>query len=130
MKIQELRKKQGLSQNDLIKISGVPRTSILKYETGENDINKASAITLYKISTVLGCKIEDLLENIETAKDQVLQNMYNTWRRTGEEQIENTSLSFTWDSGSPAAREDFSFFWGLDYELSFDEMYELEKNYA
>jgi DNA-binding Xre family transcriptional regulator len=32
------------------------------YEQRNKDINKASAETLYRISKVLGCTIEDLLE--------------------------------------------------------------------
>jgi DNA-binding Xre family transcriptional regulator len=33
------------------------------YEQKANDIDKAQAKTLYKISRVLGCTIEDLLED-------------------------------------------------------------------
>ena len=33
------------------------------YEQKVNDIDKAQGHTLYKISRVLGCNIEDLLEN-------------------------------------------------------------------
>lgn len=32
------------------------------YEQRNKDINKASAETLYKISKVLGCTMEDLIE--------------------------------------------------------------------
>lgn len=128
-KLQEMRKSRALSQNDLVKVSGVPRTTLLKYESGEKDINKAAAATLLKLATALGCKIEDLLEGIEDAKQPTLQNMYNVWRRTGEEQIANTNLTFTWDAGEKSAREDFSYFWDLDYELSFEEMIELEESH-
>jgi hypothetical protein len=35
---------------------------IQKYEAGFKDINKAQALTLYKLSQALSCTIEDLLE--------------------------------------------------------------------
>ncbi len=57
-----IRKERGLSQNELIKLSGVCKSAVLKYEIGERDINKASGITLLKLATALSCKIEDLLE--------------------------------------------------------------------
>lgn len=37
--------------------------SIQMYEQRRNDINKAQVETLYKLARVLGCNIEDLLEN-------------------------------------------------------------------
>lgn len=61
-KLAELRRVQGLSQNDLVKISGVSRSSLTKYESGEKNINKASGETLFKLAKALNCKIEDLLE--------------------------------------------------------------------
>ena len=46
----------------LAKKSGVGLRSIQLYEQRQKDINKASAESLYKISRVLGCAMEDLLE--------------------------------------------------------------------
>ena len=57
-----IRKEKMLSQAELVKVSGVSKSVILKYESGERDINKASGIILLKIATALSCKIEDLLE--------------------------------------------------------------------
>lgn len=37
--------------------------SIQMYEQRRNDINKAQAETLYKLSRILGCNIEDSLED-------------------------------------------------------------------
>lgn len=62
MKLATIRKEQNLSQSELSIKSGVNYQMIQKYEQGVKDINKASALTLYKISKVLNCKIEDLLE--------------------------------------------------------------------
>lgn len=61
--LKKIRTASGLSQNNLAKISGVDLRSIQMYEQKRNDINKAQVVTLLKLSKVLGCKIEDLLEN-------------------------------------------------------------------
>lgn len=64
-KLYSLREARGLSQRELSKISGVKIRSIQLFEQKVNDIDKAQAHTLYKLSRVLGCAIEDLLENPE-----------------------------------------------------------------
>ena len=50
------------AQAKLAKLSGVTLRSIQMYEQRRKDINKACAETLYSISKVLGCTIEDLIE--------------------------------------------------------------------
>lgn len=57
------RKNSSLSQSQLAKLSGVSLRAIQLYEQRKLDINMANAIKLYKLSKVLNCKIEDLLEN-------------------------------------------------------------------
>ena len=64
-KLRSLREARGLSQRELSKISGVKIRSIQLFEQKVNDIDKAQAHTLYKLSRVLRCAIEDLLENPE-----------------------------------------------------------------
>ena len=59
----EIRQSRGLSQAQLARAANVNIRSIQMYEQGCNDINKAQAITLYRLACVLGCTIEDLLEN-------------------------------------------------------------------
>ena len=61
-KLAILRKEKNLSQSQLAKEADVSCPMIQKYEQGIKDINKASALTLYKISKALDCTIEDLLE--------------------------------------------------------------------
>jgi transcriptional regulator with XRE-family HTH domain len=56
------RSSYGCTQAALAKLSGVSLRSIQMYEQRNKDINKASAESLYRISKVLGCTIEDLLE--------------------------------------------------------------------
>lgn len=60
--LQRIRKEQNLSQNQLVQLSGVSRSLITKYESGERSINKASAITVYKLAKALGCHMEELIE--------------------------------------------------------------------
>ena len=62
-KLKTIRESRGLSQAELAQQSGVKLRSIQMYEQKVNDIDKAQGHTLYKISRVLGCNIEDLLEN-------------------------------------------------------------------
>ena len=64
-KLKKIREARQLSQNELAVMSGVKKRSIQLYEQKVNDIDKAQAHTLYKLSRVLGCTIEDILENPE-----------------------------------------------------------------
>lgn len=61
-RLKKLRESRGLSQAELAKISGVSLRSIQMYEQRVNDIDKAQAQTIYKLSRVIGCSMEDLLE--------------------------------------------------------------------
>lgn len=61
-RLKKMRESRGLSQSELAKISGVSLRSIQMYEQRVNDIDKAQAQTIYKLSRVIGCAMEDLLE--------------------------------------------------------------------
>lgn len=61
-KLKKIREAKGISQSKLAELSGVGLRSIQMYEQQKNDIDKAQAKTLYRLSRVLGCEIEDLLE--------------------------------------------------------------------
>ncbi len=61
-RLKKLREHRGLSQAELAKFSGVSLRSIQMYEQRVNDIDKAQAQTIYKLSRVIGCAMEDLLE--------------------------------------------------------------------
>lgn len=64
-KLRKIRESRNLSQSELAKLSSVNIRSIQLYEQRVNDIDKAQAQTLYKLSFILGCDIEDLLERPE-----------------------------------------------------------------
>lgn len=57
-----IRERKGYSQNDLSIVSGVKIKNIQMYEQRRNDINKAEAGALLRISKALSVNIEDLLE--------------------------------------------------------------------
>ena len=60
--LKRMRNAYGISQKKLSEMSGVSLRSIQMYEQRNKDINKANSITLYMLSRVLGCNMEDLLE--------------------------------------------------------------------
>lgn len=60
--LKNLRKNAGLSQKELAYKSNVSLRNIQMYEQRHNDINKAQADILFKLSKTLCCNIEDLLE--------------------------------------------------------------------
>ena len=63
--LKTIRENRGISQAELAKLSGVSLRSIQMYEQKINNIDKAQAGTVYKLSRVLGCTVEDLLESPE-----------------------------------------------------------------
>ncbi|MGF7145278.1 transcriptional regulator with XRE-family HTH domain [Anaerotaenia torta] len=73
----EARKRMGLSQSQLAKLSGISVRMIQHYEQGVKDINMASAQTVYKLAEALGCDTSELLtifsdaESLEALSDDV-----------------------------------------------------------
>lgn len=62
-KLQKLRVKKGLSQNDLANFSGVPKRVIESYEQRARRIDGCKLETLCKLCLTLECKIEDIIED-------------------------------------------------------------------
>ena len=61
-RLRDRRSNCGLSQSELAADADVPLRQIQLFEQGQRDINKTSALTMYKLSKALHCKMEDLLE--------------------------------------------------------------------
>ena len=61
-RLRQHRDNCGMSQAELAEESGVPLRQIQLFEQGQRDINKTAAVTLYKLSKALCCRMEDLLE--------------------------------------------------------------------
>jgi DNA-binding XRE family transcriptional regulator len=62
-KLQAVRVLRKISQTELAEKSGVPVSTIRKYESLQKNINKASGETLLKLATALGTSIEKILES-------------------------------------------------------------------
>ena len=62
MKLRELRESYGISRAELERRIGVADRRLLRYENGETPQNNMDLIIAYRISKVLKCKMEDLLE--------------------------------------------------------------------
>lgn len=60
--LKRIRTAYGCTQAELSKRSGVSLRSIQMYEQRNKNINKASVDTVYRLSRVLGCGMEDLME--------------------------------------------------------------------
>lgn len=60
--LKKMRQRKGMSQKQLAEESGVSIRMVQYYEQGVNDINKAEALTVYRLAHALWCKVEDLLE--------------------------------------------------------------------
>ena len=59
-----LRRRAGLSQSELAKLSGVPVRTIQQYEQRQKDINKSNAEYLFMLSKALYCNTGDLIERV------------------------------------------------------------------
>ena len=62
-KLQRLRVKQGISQNDLATLTGISKRTLQMYEQGRTAIDGAKLDKLCKICIALNCKLEDILED-------------------------------------------------------------------
>ena len=61
-KLKNIREFNNLSQSKLSELSGVSVRMIQHYEQGIKDINKAQALTVYKLAKILKCNLEDILD--------------------------------------------------------------------
>lgn len=59
--LQQLRESKNLTQREVSEQSGVNLRTLQDYEQMHKKISSAKAETLFKMSTVLGCTMEDLL---------------------------------------------------------------------
>lgn len=61
MSLKEIRQSRNLSQRELSRRSGVNYRSLQDYEQGHKQLSSASYDILFRLSTVLGCAMEDLV---------------------------------------------------------------------
>ena len=60
--LQRIRKELGFTQSQLSEASGVNVRMIQHYEQGAKPINKAEALTVYRLAQALNRTVEDLLD--------------------------------------------------------------------
>lgn len=61
-KLKWARELKGYSQQSLADATGVSVKTIRSFECGYRDINVASVATVYRLATVLGVKMEELID--------------------------------------------------------------------
>lgn len=62
LNLKKIREDKGLTRKELSAMSGVNFRSLQDYEQGHKEINSAKAETLYQISQVLECSMEELIQ--------------------------------------------------------------------
>ena len=60
--LKRIREEKGFTQQRLALATNVSIGSNKSYEQGRRNINRASVEFVYRLSLVLGCSIEDLME--------------------------------------------------------------------
>lgn len=60
--LKKKRQQAGLSQSELALLAGIPVRTLQQYEQRQKNINHANAESLFALSKVLCCRMEDLIE--------------------------------------------------------------------
>lgn len=74
MKLQDIRKKSGLSQSELSHLSDVKLRTIQEYENGRRQIDNAHIDTLISIAEVLKVPFYELMEDAQRIQ-QIKENV-------------------------------------------------------
>ena len=61
-----MREMRELTQWEIAELSGVSFRMIKDYEQGQRDINGAKLLTLLKLCAALRCRLEDIVDDVET----------------------------------------------------------------
>lgn len=77
MSLRKIRTSRNLTQRELSLKSGVNYRSLQDYEQGHKKLESANGDTLMRLSTVLGCSIEDLILNDMNGAPILLANELN-----------------------------------------------------
>ena len=65
-KLKVMREMRELTQREVAELSGVSFRMIKDYEQGQRDINGAKLLTLLKLCAALRCRLEDIVDDVET----------------------------------------------------------------
>lgn len=69
LNLREIRKKKGLTQNELALAVGATKRQIGAWERGENDLPMDFALS---IADTLGCTVDDIARRIELVKRRAI----------------------------------------------------------
>ena len=61
-----MREMRELTQREVAELSGVSFRMVKDYEQGQRDINGAKLLTLLKLCLALRCRLEDIVDDVET----------------------------------------------------------------
>lgn len=61
--LKQYRKIRKITQKELAERAKISLRTLQDYEQGRKPINQAAAITVYRLSEVLGCNVWELLED-------------------------------------------------------------------
>lgn len=72
LKIKEIREAKRMSQDEVVRLTGIPKRSYVNYENGKTDIPVSK---LQNIASVLNVKVQDFIEEqkIDGKTDEALQ---------------------------------------------------------
>ena len=109
---------ENITKYQISKITGVHQTTLTNLENGTSLIEN--------LSFRAASSLTEYAEKIEEEKK--MEKMYKEWRETLQELMDEGNPGST-DCGEVQVRKDFSDYAGLDHEITFEEMLELEENY-
>ena len=75
--VEDARKKIGISQRELSRITGIDNNTIAKIEKGER--KKPNVLSLKKLSSVLNISLENLMELCEYNKEEIDATVNNSY---------------------------------------------------
>lgn len=82
-KLKKIREDAGLTQQELCEKAGILLTSLKKYETDKRDINNIKVGTVFRIASVLGCKIEDIIDTEKALNVSETEKIPKKWEVKG-----------------------------------------------
>lgn len=66
--LKHYREKAGLSQSQLAERAGISVRTLQDYEQNRKPLEGARAITVLTLSRIVGCTVEDLIDNRQNAQ--------------------------------------------------------------
>lgn len=110
--------REKITKYQISKITGVHQTTLTNLENGTSLIEN--------LSFRAASSLTEYTEKIE--EERKMEKTYKEWRETLQELLDEGNPGSS-DCGEVQVRKDFSEYAGLDCEITFEKMLELEENY-